>query len=286
MSQTLLATKKRITSIESTQKITAAMKLVSSVKLKQQMKRLEGNTLFADEIKHVVSKVLASIDDVSSIYMQDNGANKKLYIIDTSTLGLCGSYNFNVYKLVDEIVHEGDDVIIIGTKGQTHYKNSKFNFIHQFDGIDSNDVNKLAPLLKNFALNAFEKGIYNEISMIYTHYKNSITFVASKEQLFPVKFEETKDDKIEIEPLLEPNSSEVINLLVPIYVQTMVLSRLIESAVSEQASRRNAMENATDNAQELVDELKIEYNKARQNAITSQIIEVVSASTNLQGGDW
>ena len=285
MSQTLLATKKRITSIESTQKITAAMKLVSSVKLKQQMKRLEGNTLFADEIKHVVSKVLASIDDVSSIYMQDNGANKKLYIIDTSTLGLCGSYNFNVYKLVDEIVHEGDDVIIIGTKGQTHYKNSKFNFIHQFDGIDSNDVNKLAPLLKNFALNAFEKGIYNEISMIYTHYKNSITFVASKEQLFPVKFEETKDDKIEIEPLLEPNSSEVINLLVPIYVQTMVLSRLIESAVSEQASRRNAMENATDNAQELVDELKIEYNKARQNAITSQIIEVVSASTNLQGGD-
>ena len=198
---------------------------------------------------------------------------------------MCGSYNFNLFKLIDKTINENDEVIIFGNKGLSHYANSKLKLNKEFSGFDPSDVNNLAHFLQRYILEIYPKEEYEEVNLIYTHYKNSISFIPTIKHLLPIEIKAQDEENNAIEPLIEPNKKEVINALIPFYLESMILSLLIESNVSEQASRRNAMDNATNNAQELVDELKLEYNKARQNSITSQIIEVVSASNNLQGGN-
>lgn len=286
MPQTLLATKKRIHSIESTQKITKAMNLVSTVKLKSHMKRLSDSVVFAEQIEKVTGRLFNSLEDFESPYIKKYETNKKLYIVITSSLGLCGSYNFNLFKLIDKTITENDEVIIFGNKGLSHYANSKLKLNKEFSGFDPSDVNNLAHFLQRYILEIYPKEEYEEVNLIYTHYKNSISFIPTIKHLLPIDIKAQDEENNAIEPLIEPNKKEVINALIPFYLESTILSLLIESNVSEQASRRNAMDNATNNAQELVDELKLEYNKARQNSITSQIIEVVSASNNLQGGNW
>lgn len=285
MSQTLLATKKRIQSIESTKKITKAMNLVSTVKLKSQMKRLSESNNYAEQIEKVVQKVFNTLDDFESPYCVKNDVNKRLFIIVTSSLGLCGSYNFNVFKLIDSTLTQDDEAIIIGNKGIAHYSLSKFQKNKEFIGIDPSDINHLATFFKQYLMNIYPQGLYKSINFIYTKYKNSITFEPKIKQILPVLFKNGKKDKYEAEPLIEPNRSKVVESLIPVYLESIILSILLDSNVSEQASRRNAMDNATNNAQDLVEQLKLEYNKARQNSITSEIIEVVSASNNLQGGN-
>ena len=278
MSQALLQTKKRMRSVESISKITRAMKLVSTVKLKSQMKRMTSNRLYSDELIKIVEDIFACGENVDNKYSAINDSSKKLFIIFTSTLGLCGAYNYNLFRYIDQLSIDKDDVIIFGEKGWSHYQNSSFNKLDQYRKYNNQDKESVFNNLANYLIGIYPTKKYQEINLVYTEYKNSISFAPKSLTILPVKNLCKDGNKKLMGPILEPNQKSVIESIIPIYVASTLFAKFIESEVSEQASRRNAMESATENANELYDHLKLEYNKARQAAITQEIIEVVGAA--------
>ena len=277
MSQNVTKIKSRIKSVSGAYKVTSAMKLVSTVKLKQWRNKMLANKDYNQELSEVVELLLLSQKKVNSIFMTPNiESDKKLYIVISSTLGLCGSYNNNIFKVSDAKITEKDEAIILGGKGATHYQNGEFKIIEGYDEftslIDKELVNKIA----EFIIDEYANKTYSEVHIIYSEYKNSLVFLAKDYQLLPFNYE--LEDRNEYPPIMEPNAKILVDELIPFYIKTNIYSKFLESAVCEQGARSNAMENATNNAKDLLDDLKIEFNKARQGAITQEIIEIVSAS--------
>ena len=277
MSQNVTKIKSRIKSVSGAYKVTSAMKLVSTVKLKQWRNKMLANKDYNQELSEVVELLLLSQKKVNSIFMTPNiESDKKLYIVISSTLGLCGSYNNNIFKVSDAKITEKDEAIILGGKGATHYQNGEFKIIEGYDEftslIDKELVNKIA----EFIIDEYANKTYSEVHIIYSEYKNSLVFLAKDYQLLPFNYE--IEDRNEYPPIMEPNAKTLVDELIPFYIKTNIYSKFLESAVCEQGARSNAMENATNNAKDLLDDLKIEFNKARQGAITQEIIEIVSAS--------
>lgn len=275
MSQGLALTKRRMKSVDSTKKITNAMKLVATAKLKKWKNSMAESSLYSDSLMKLVKEVFSSVETIESPYLKKNDVDKKLYIVVTSTLGLCGGYNYNLFKAIDSKIEENDDVIVIGTKGIRHYKERKIilDYADLCDDFEEKRVKQLSEkVLQNYAL-----GKYQEINLVYTHYVNSLTFVPECLTLLPLslnKNEELSSSDI----IMEPSQKELAASLIPFYFNSILYNKLLESIVSEQASRRTAMENATNNATEIYDELQIEYNKERQAQITQEITEVVGGA--------
>ena len=277
MSQNVIKIKSRIKSVTGAYKVTSAMKLVSTVKLKQWKNKMLANKDYNAQLQEVVDLLLLFSRKNKSPFTKDNvEAKKKLFVVISSTLGLCGSYNNNIFKVSDSKITESDDAIILGQKGLIHYEDGDFKVIEGFDShsslMDSNLVNRVSTYL----LDEYLKGTYSEIHIIYSEYKNSLVFLAKDYQLLPFKVD--KKDTNEYPPIMEPSEEELINQLIPFYLKTNIYSKLLESTVCEHAARSNAMENATNNAKDLLDELQIEFNKARQGAITQEITEIVAAA--------
>lgn len=279
MSQELTKIKSRIKSVGSTLKVTSAMKLVSTVKLKRWKNKMLANRDYSHEIDEITNLVLSNASNVNTPFKQINArATKNLYIIVSSTLGLCGSYNVNIFKLADSKVQKEDDAIILGGKGIAHFKNGEFTKIEDFNDYSSvNDV-KIINQITNLVVNEYLKGTYKEIHLIYSEYKNSLVFQPKDYMILPLV---TEGKELGFPPIMEPTPTKLVEELVPLYLKTTINSKLLESEVCEQAARCNAMENATDNANELLNNLQIEFNKARQAAITQEIIEIVGASESL-----
>lgn len=277
MSQNVVKIKSRIKSVNGAYKVTSAMKLVSTVKLKQWRNKMLANKEYTNQLNEVVDLLLTFSKKTKSPYLEINtNTTKKLYIIISSTLGLCGSYNNNIFKVSDSKITNEDDAIILGGKGIAHYSKGEFKIIEGFEESYSIQNAALIRKMSDYLLDKYEKGEYSEIHIIYSEYKNSLIFLAKDYQLLPLHFE--KEEVNDYPPIMEPSNKELIKTLVPFYIKTALYSKLIESEVCEQGARSNAMENATNNAKDLLDELKIEFNKARQTAITQEITEIVAAS--------
>ena len=287
MSDSLIETKRRIVTIESTKKITKAMKLVSSVKFQRWKKTLEENKLYYLSMREVMAKTATNVDlkkNDFSQYLKPFNSDRVLYVVVTSTLGLCGSYNYNLFRKLDPILNKDDEIVIIGNKGEIHYKNLGYTMYDKFMSIYDHYEYDTVKTLRHFLFRMYRKNKYKSISLVYTHYKNSLSFEPEIIDLAPLNLDEFKDEvntDLGYPPLFEPNTLEVADLIFPHYVDSLLYLKLIESQLSEQASRRNAMESATDNAQELLDNLKIVYNKSRQSAITQEITEVVAGSSQV-----
>lgn len=277
MPQSVSKIKTRIKSVTGAYKVTSAMKLVSNVKLKQWKNKMLANKEYIDLSRETLEQIFACSQKVDSSYLLTNKSKKKLYIVVSSTLGLCGSYNSNIFKLADSKISKEDDAIILGKKGISHFKNGEFKKLNGFENFSSSHDKILVNKISNYILREYKKEVYGEIHLIYSEYKNSLVFLAKDLTLLPMAIE-TKEMVIGYPPLMEPSPKELIDRLVPIYIKSLIFSKLLESSVCEEAARSNAMENATNNAEEILDELEIEFNKARQNAITQEIVEVVSAS--------
>ena len=280
MSLGIIATKRRIKSVNSTKKITKAMQLVSTSKLKKCRDVFDKNSVYTSETLNLVKEVLSNVKDSDNKYLVKKDVKAKLYIVITSNLGLCGGYNANVLSLVKEQIDFNNDyVITLGTKGSSFFKKRQYNISYNVEEESTGNEQEVS---KKVALKALEMFINNEVGevhIIYTKFVNSLTFTATDLLLLPVEVnfeEENKGPKTEL--IIEPNTEEVLNELLPFYFNSVIYGCLIESHVSEQASRRTAMENATDNAEEISDKLLIQYNKARQSAITQEITEVVAGA--------
>ena len=277
MPQNVVKIKSRIKSVTGAYKVTSAMKLVSTVKLKQWRNKMLANKEYTNQLNEVVDLLLTFSKNTKSPYLQINkNTTKKLYIIISSTLGLCGSYNNNIFKVSDSKITNEDEAIILGGKGIAHYSKGEFKIIEGFDESYSIQNTTLIRKMSDYLLDKYESGEYSEIHIIYSEYKNSLIFLAKDYQLLPLNHEQ--EEVNDYPPIMEPSNKELIKTLVPFYVKTALYSKLIESEVCEQGARSNAMENATNNAKDLLDELKIEFNKARQTAITQEITEIVAAS--------
>ena len=280
MSQQITKIKSRIKSVGSALKVTSAMKLVSTVKLKKWKNKMLSSRDYTNYLKGITDTVLAYAKKAKSPFSKANeGTDKNLYIVVSSTLGLCGSYNNNIFKLADVTLKEKDDAIILGNKGIIHYENGGFTKILGFEEYNSIENTALINTMTSLITSEYLKGKYHEIHLIYSEYKNSLVFTPKDLMILPLAQVGTENNGFG--PILEPDETSLVNTLVPIYIRNIVYSKLLESEVCEQAARCNAMENATNNAQELLDDLRIEFNKARQGAITQEITEIVSAANAL-----
>ena len=279
MAANLNKTKRRIVSVTNTKKITNAMELVATVKLKKYRNGMFSNASYVEEIEKLIKVLFKNAgNDLDRTFVSENEAPVTLFVVVTSNLGLCASYNNDVFKFVENNVpRENSELLVIGTKGANYFAKNGYQTNEQFidlgDAIDSEELYKMCDFLR---LN-FENKKYKAIKLIYTKYINSIRFKPDLITLFPVS-EIKEEDELGYPAIFDPDCKTLINELLPIYSSSILYQKLIESQVSEQASRRNAMENATNNAKDLIDKLTLEYNHARQDNITQEITEVVSST--------
>lgn len=280
MAQELANTKKRIQSVNSTLKITKAMELVANAKLKRWKNKMENITQYLLEMSDIISTCAGSYDpfnmSIDELKKYEN-TSSVLYIVVTSSLGLCGGYNYNVFKFLNNKIKPEDKVIILGTKGLIKYSHTDLNldddYVSLLDKFDSYASRNLIDKI----INEYKTGKYKEVRLIATEYKNSLTFIPNDIRILPF---ENKDNKTNDNIMFDPNKEEVLSLLIPKYLDVLMYGKLTEAIVCEHASRRNAMDTATDNGEELSQKLMLEYNKARQQAITQEITEISSAANN------
>lgn len=280
MASGMQSIKRRMKSVESTKKITKAMELVATSKLRKTRNQLDQLKPYYNTVKETVAEILATNTDAQSDYLIQNNASKDVYILITSSLGLCGGYNANVIKKAISEIKEDDLIYCIGTKGyvllKSHFQNINTNYIQLNTSQDFNEVIRLVNEVKQLYLNKEVK----HIKVVYTEFVNNLTFRPTIVTLLPVDRSEFKQEgdfgnKFTI---FEPSPEAVLNELLPMYLQSMIYGYLIESMTSENASRRTSMENATDNAEELIENLLLKYNQARQTAITNEISEIVAGA--------
>jgi F-type H+-transporting ATPase subunit gamma len=279
----LSKTKRRIASIRGTEKITKAMELIATVKLKRVKNAEEALAPYSDEMAALLSELFAHDLATGSHYGKLNEGKDlgTLYLVITSDLGLCGGYNGAIYKYVDSLAKKGDTIAPIGQKGINHFARVSKDYAvsDEFSSLSLDCslslIHEACAALKD----EFNAGKYKNICLVYTHYVNSLTFAPSAFQLLPVQLAHKKWANEEYcPPLFDASPREYIHLFMPSYLSANFYARMLESELSEQASRRTAMDNANDNADDLLSKLTVEYNKARQNAITQEITEVVSGS--------
>ena len=280
--QNLENVKRRLGTVKSTLKITNAMKLVSSVKARKLQSVYDAKKKYSENCNLLLDSLLfyneanPDCNFNSKLLLKNVKSKKTLFVVVTSNVGLCANYNNNVIRFLQNVYKKDDEVIVIGQKGVIEL-NAK-NLEHIDDYVD---------LLTNFDENIVEKFVfdlaekyksdeYNKISIIYTHFINSIASKVEEKQLFPLDIKENK--KRGYSPVFEPSKDEVIEFAIKKVVFANMMYYLFDSRVSEENARRNAMDNATKNGNELIDKLNLEYNKARQAAITQEITEVVAGS--------
>lgn len=272
------AIKSRIKSINATKKITGAMELIATVKLQKQRNHMLKNREYIGILKSTIGNILSGEIDADNSFLKLKDNPKKIVIVFVSDLGLCGGYNINLTKLLQKEVNKDDELIVVGT---SEYKWIKQNYNVINDPISSDDVTyvELKKLTKR-AIEAYKDNLIGSINVIYTKFINNVSFEPTMERVLPCNFDDIEKKKT-CELLLEPDANEILNNLIPMYVENNVYSRFLEAKTSEQGSRRFAMQNATDNATELTEELLLAYNQARQASITQEITEIVAGADAL-----
>lgn len=278
----LVGIKRRIKSVTSTRKITNAMGLVATAKLRKTKQSLEFNDMFREHFSKILNEVLDN-NEVENVYINGNNINKKLYIVLTSDSGLCGSYNVNILnKAAEEISKDRENSLImaVGEKGVAYFNRLNYEVRAKYINLPDVPTTKEAKTIGNAAVEMYAKGEIGEINVIYMefHTQNSQEIVVEK--LLPLKekaydFNDTKFGKY---MKFEPDIDLLINNIFPMYIREKMLSYLIHSKTSEQAIRMMAMDGATKNANELLDKLKLQYNRMRQGAITQEISEIVGGA--------
>ena len=275
----------RISSIGSTMKITSAMKMVSAAKLKKASDAIVQMRPYSNKLTELLQNLSATLDsDDGGVYTEEREVKKVLIVAITSNRGLCGGFNSAVVKEVIQLAktkYAGKDVSIfsIGKKGNDLL--SKEFDIFQFESelFDHLTFENTAPFAQ-ILMDEFEKGSYDQIDLVYNRFKNAATQIMTTEQFLPiVSSDEVSDNNTDY--IFEPNKAEIVQGLIPKSLKMQLFKALRDSYAAEHGARMTAMHKATDNATELRDDLLLAYNKARQAAITNEILEIVGGAEAL-----
>ncbi len=272
--------KRRRSSIQSTQQITKAMKLVSTVKLQRARGGAERSKSYFTCMYDTVSNILARVGHVEHKYLMPGKTGKKAVILISSNRGLAGGYNNNVAKLVTRNPEwKPEDVLVyaIGSKGRDIAARAGFEIREDHPEIMEQPAYADAMFLTNRLLKAFEDGEISEIYLAYTAFKNTVSHIPTLIKLLPVEVEagEAQDGAM---MNFEPADEEALDLIIPKYIASLIYGGLVEALASENGARMQAMDNATSNAEELIDDLALMYNRARQSSITQELTEIIAGA--------
>ena len=276
----------RITSIKSTMQITSAMKMVSAAKLKKAQDAITAMRPYSSKLTELLQNLSATLDgDAGGAYSTQREVKKVLFVVVTSNRGLCGGFNSSITKEVVKTVAEkytnvSVDLLTIGKKGDDTLS-KEFNVIENrndiYDDLTFDNVSKIAEKL----MNLYVAGSYDKIEIVYNQFKNAATQIPQVEQFLPIKPIEGGEAITNSDYIFEPSKEEIVLALIPKSLKTQLYKSIRDSFASEHGARMTAMHKATDNATDLRDELLLTYNKARQAAITNEILEIVGGAEAL-----
>ncbi|MGR7812828.1 ATP synthase F1 subunit gamma [Lacinutrix undariae] len=274
----------RITSVSSTMQITSAMKMVSAAKLKKAQDAITAMRPYSDKLTELLQSLSATLDENSgSKYSEQREVKKVLIVAITSNRGLCGAFNSNIIKAVNRLTtsYPNQDVsyIAVGKKAADAFKKTNNVIANRsdiFDDLTFDNVAALAELL----MEKFVAGEFDKIEIVYNKFKNAATQEVMTEQFLPIVPVEL-DENVNLDYIFEPSKLEIVEQLIPKSLKTQLYKGIRDSFASEHGARMTAMHKATDNATELRDQLKLTYNKARQAAITNEILEIVGGAEAL-----
>lgn len=280
--------KRRRESIQSTEQITKAMKLVSTVKLQKAKSRAENSGPYFKYMYQAVSHMLRKTGTISHPLLNPGKSKKKAIIVITSNRGLAGGYNSNVIKLITGSDFLKEDVIIyaVGRKGKEVLKRKGYEIHKDYSEVMNAPMFKDAIEIGQEVLKAFQNDEVGEIYLAYTEFKNTVTHIPTMIQLLPVNMtnlqDESSDNESSYERLTqmnyEPNTDEALNLIIPKYLNSLIYGALVQSVASENGARMQAMDSATNNADDMISELSLQYNRARQSSITQELTEIIAGA--------
>lgn len=276
--------KRRRESVSSTQQITKAMKLVSTVKLQRAKTRALHAKTYFNCMYYTVTSLLAKAKNLDQPYTQKQESTRKAVILLTSNRGLAGGYNSNMVKLITQgdFTKEDLDIYAVGKKGREALERRgytiKADFSELADGFEYADAIKIS----NQLVKSYENGEIGEIYLAYTDYKNTVTHIPTLMKLLPILPEDFEGDgELAEDNLLmnfEPGDEEALKMIIPKYMTSLIHGAMIEAHASENGARMQAMDNATNNAEEMISDLTLMYNRARQGSITQELTEIIAGA--------
>ncbi len=284
---TLREIRRRISSIQSTQQITKAMKMVASVRLRQAQEKILATRPYAKKLQELMGRIVARMEDINEPLLQKREVKKVLMLVVTGDRGLCGAFNANIIRHTENELRDRKDVEIhlfpIGKKGFEYFSRRDYNIFNRkinfFNFLDFEDASETIKTI----VDAYTSEEYDQIEVVYNEFKSAIQQFVVKEQILPFEpDDELSDSQSEVDFLYEPDKFEILHDLIPKQLNVQMWKVLLESNAAEQGARMTAMENATENAEDLIDYLTLHYNRARQAAITKEISEIVGGAEALK----
>jgi F-type H+-transporting ATPase subunit gamma len=285
--------KARITSISSTMQITSAMKMVSAAKLRRAQDAITQMRPYAEKLQEILNNVSGTLDLSENAYADQREVNNILIIPISSNRGLCGGFNNNITKRVnllikEEFVGKKVRVLSIGKKINDAFKKTDFNIRPEEAGAAEDMFNDIsfdrAADIAQYAMDAFQKGEFDQVVIVYNQFKNAAIQEVITEQLLPIVPAAIEAGQANAgDYIFEPSKEEIITDMIPKSLKLQLFKAILDSNASEHGARMTAMHKATDNASAMQKALKLEYNKARQAAITNEILEIVGGAEALEG---
>ena len=275
--------KRRQASVQSTGQITKAMKLVSTVKLQKARGRAENTKPYFDGMYSTVASILARSGNIRHRYLKADTDKKKAVVVITSNRGLAGGYNSNIVKLIvnnPDFRPENTVIYAVGRKGIEGLTRKGYTVSKDYSSCIDEPIYSDAMEISKDLLNAYAEGEIGEIYLAYTFFKNTVSHIPTLKKLLPVdagEYEITEEEK-KIPMNFEPSEEEVLEMVIPKYVSSLIFGGLVEAVASENGARMTAMDSATSNAEELISDLSLKYNRARQSAITQELTEIIAGA--------
>ena len=275
--------KRRKSSIQSTQQITKAMKLVSTVKLQKTKVHAEQANPYFNYMYRTVTSMLAKTGNLNHPYLNKNDSDKKAVIVITSNRGLAGGYNANVVKMITGAGFQKEDVecYTIGNKGREVLERRGYEIKASYPEVIESPAYADAAAICNEVLASYQRGEIGEIYLAYTHFKNTVVHEPKLMKLLPVEFDDLEipdEDESNVLMNYEPNEEDALDMIIPKYVTSLFYGAFVEAVASENGARMQAMDSATSNAEDMISDLTLKYNRARQGSITQELTEIIAGA--------
>lgn len=281
--------KKRIGSVKNTQQITKAMKMVSAAKLRRAQDAVIAARPYADKMQEVLSSLALREETEAHPLLQDRGKGRALIVLMTADRGLCGGFNSNISKATERLIranaegYEALDLMIIGRKGKELLKNRVGQHIVKvYENITGSISYGTASLLGQEIVEGFIEEKYDAVYLVYNAFRSAISQEVTFEKLLPIVPKKVEEGEHVAEYLYEPSRSAVLDQILPKHIEVQIFRGLLESVASEHGSRMSAMDSASKNASEMIGKLTLQYNRARQAAITKELMEIISGAESIK----
>ncbi len=284
----LKSIKKRIVSVKNTRQITKAMKMVSAAKLRRAQENVVAARPYAKKMGEVLQSLAANLEGDQHPLLEKREAKKLLLIVLTSDRGLCGGFNTNLCKAADRYLKEKSadyeqiSVMTIGRKGN-EFLRSRYTVYKNFSNVLAKPNYQSAAAMAQDVIDGFIAGEYDQVELLYNSFRTVMTQDITFQQMLPVVTEQLASDETPVEFIYEPSVGELLAEILPKNIEVQIFTAMLETVAGEHGARMTAMDSASKNANEMIGKLTLQYNRARQAAITTELMEIISGSESIKG---